>query len=68
MSLTAHPGPKRPRLPTRHNKSMLKWAAEEQTNTVSSCPPWQRWKKKGFVWLGVSAEAGRTLIHTAYWF
>lgn len=42
MSLAARPDLKQPYLLTCHNKSMLKWAAEEQTNTVFFCPPCQR--------------------------
>lgn len=63
MPLAARPGPKQPRLLTRHNKSMSKWAAGEQADAVSSCPPWQRWTEKGFVRLGVSEEAdSRSLL------
>ena len=42
ISLTARPALKQPYLLTCHNKSMLKWAAEVQINTVFFWPPWQR--------------------------
>lgn len=44
LSFSARPDLKKWCLLTRHNGSMFKWVAEEQANTVSSCPPWQHWK------------------------